>query len=169
MIIVLMGVAGAGKTLIGQTLAGELGWEFFDADDFHPAANIARMQAGMPLSDVDREPWLATLQSVLRDVSAGGRNAVLACSALRARFRERLREGAGELHVVYLQASRELIAKRVASRTHHFTPAALVDSQFDALEEPTSEPNDELNSDVVIDASAAPNTIVARIRSALRV
>jgi gluconokinase len=161
LIVVLMGVAGAGKTVVGRALAATLGWEFFDADDFHSAANIARMTAGVPLTDADREPWLATLQSLVRDLAANSCNAVLACSALRTHFRERLGYAAptGDMRFVYLKAPPDLVIARLAARTEHFMPPTLIDSQFASLEEPHNE--------ITVDASAPPEAVVAAIRAAL--
>ena len=148
-----MGVSGAGKTRIGRALASELQWPFLDADDFHPAPNIAKMRGGAPLEPVDRTGWLHAIRAAL--ASADGGNAVLACSALRRDFRDSLREGLIDLRFVYLKADPALIRARVAARTDHFMPASLVDSQFDTLEEP-----DEA---LVIDASQPPDAIVQQI------
>jgi gluconokinase len=160
-IIVVMGVAGSGKTSVGAALAGQLAWPFFDADDFHPPENIAAMSGGVPLSDAEREPWLEALRGLLQRLHAEGRQAVLACSALRAHFRERLRAGAGDVRYVYLRADRELLARRLTTREGHFMPPALLDSQFAALEEPEGE--------LTVDAAQPPEQLVDEIRSALAV
>lgn len=157
----MMGVAGSGKTRVGHALAGALAWPFFDADDFHPPENIARMTANVPLSDAHREPWLAELRALLLSVDAQGGNAVLACSALRAQFRERLRAGAGDVRYAYLQAAAQLVAVRLETRERHFMPAGLLESQFDALEEPEDA--------LTLDAAAAPAAIVRTIREAFGV
>jgi gluconokinase len=132
MIAVLMGVSGAGKTSIGRLVAERLGWRFIDADDHHPAANVAKMAAGVPLDDADRWPWLDTLNRILREED----NAIVACSALKEAYRRRLLDGIADARVVYLEGSRELIASRVAARKHRYMPASLLDSQFAALEPP---------------------------------
>lgn len=136
MIIVLMGVCGCGKSTVGQALAQELGWRFFDADDFHPAANVAKMKAGVPLDDDDRWPWLDRMAAELGALSAGGESAVLACSALKHRYRERLGK-AGDVRYVFLAGDRETIADRVKDRLHRYMPPSLLDSQFAALEAPS--------------------------------
>lgn len=161
MIIVLMGVAGSGKTHVGRALAGRLGWAFFDADDFHPPENIGRMRGGAPLSDADREPWLHALVALLQRLDAEERHAVLACSALRARFRETLRAGAADVRFVHLAAGVELLERRLAARKEHFMPATLLDSQLAALEAPEGE--------LVVDAALPEEEIVDRIRAALAV
>ena len=159
MIVLVMGIAGCGKSTVGQRLAAALGWPFFDADDFHPAANIAKMASGTPLDDADRAPWLERLRQLIGEQVAAGISAVLACSALKQSYRERLLGGCAEARVVYLQASRALLAVRLRERVHHFFPAALLDSQLAALEEP--------DDAIVIDAGRPVADIVAAIRAAL--
>ena len=127
-----MGVSGAGKSTIGQALAEHLGWKFLDADDFHPPANIAKMAAATPLEDADRWPWLDAMNAALRRES----RAVLACSALKHAYRERLTRGLAAFRFVYLHGSRALIRERLEQRRHRFMSAALLDSQFAALEPP---------------------------------
>ena len=156
-----MGVSGSGKTHVGRALAESLGWRFIDADDLHPPDNIARMSSGVALSDADREPWLAALRELLLQLDAERANAVLACSALRARFRERLREQIADLRYVYLRADASLIARRLESRRGHFMRPELLGSQFADLEEPEGE--------LVVDASLTADAVVARIRAALGV
>ncbi|MGB7555746.1 MAG: gluconokinase, partial [Candidatus Korobacteraceae bacterium] len=135
MIIILMGVSGVGKTTIGKALAQELHWRFAEGDDFHSAANIAKMHAGIPLTDEDRAPWLQSLRSAITRWLAAGENVVLACSALKASYRETL-QVAPEVKFVYLRGSFELIAQRLASRHGHYMNPHLLRSQFDTLEEP---------------------------------
>lgn len=156
-----MGVAGSGKTSVGRALANALGWPFFDADDFHSPENIATMTRGVALTDVDREPWLAALRALLHKLDAEQRDAVLACSALRAHFRDRLRAAAREVRYVYLRASTELLAQRLAARRGHFMRAELLASQLSTLEEP--------GDAIAIDAARTPVEIVAEIRTALGV
>jgi gluconokinase len=159
MIVLIMGIAGCGKTTVGQRLATALGWRFFDADDLHPAASVAKMASGRPLDDADRAPWLARLRQLIDELVAAGTSAVLACSALRQSYRERLLGGCADARLVYLEASRALLARRLHERAHPFFPAALLDSQLAALEEP--------NDAIVIDAGRPLAGIVAAIRAAL--
>jgi len=138
-VLVVMGVSGSGKTTIAALLAGRLGWEFEDGDDFHPPANVAKMHGGTPLTDEDRWPWLRSMSSWV-DVTRGtGRHGVLACSALKRAYRAVLVGDRSDVRLVYLQGSRELIGARQAARQGHFMPAGLLDSQFAALEEPEAE------------------------------
>lgn len=130
-LFVVMGVAGAGKTTVGQALAARLGLPYGDADEFHPASNVAKMSAGVPLDDKDREPWLAAIGSWLRARSDG---AVVSCSALRRAYRDTLRSHAPRVCFVHLAGSAEVVAERVASRADHFMPASLVASQVTLLE-----------------------------------
>ena len=136
MIVVLMGVSGSGKTTLGRELAARLGCEFLDGDDFHPAANVAKMVAGMPLSDDERAPWLDHLNALLREREARGESAVLACSALKESYRERLMQGLARCELVFLQGSIDLIRSRLEARRHRYMPASLLESQFAALEAP---------------------------------
>lgn len=135
MILVLMGVCGCGKTTVGRALADTLDWPFYDADDFHPPANVAKMAAGQPLDDLDRWPWLDRIAAELARVLAAGGHAVLACSALKEAYRQRL-QTAGDVRIVYLQGDQATIAARLAEREHQYMPPTLLPSQFAALEEP---------------------------------
>jgi gluconokinase len=155
-IAVVMGVSGAGKTTIGQALAHELGWRFIDADDHHPSANVAKMAAGEPLDDDDRRPWLERLNSLLRSET----HAVLACSALRERYRQRLAEGIERIEWVYLKGEPALIRSRLADRRHRYMPASLLDSQFAALEPPAA----AITVDVSADVAACIAAIAARLK-----
>ena len=127
-----MGVAGSGKTTIGEALAARLGWRYLDADDYHPASNVAKMASGTPLSDADREPWLDRLNSELKKQA----DSVLACSALKESYRQRLAAGLLDHRIVYLKGSFELLSTRAAQREHRFMPASLLKSQFETLEPP---------------------------------
>jgi gluconokinase len=138
MIVVLMGVSGSGKTTIGKLLAERAGAVFADADDYHPAANKAKMAAGTPLDDEDRQPWLEVLNGLLRGWYEGGTGGVLACSALKARYRETLGAGmpGGAVSFVLLDGARELIEQRLGSRPGHFFNPKLLESQLATLEKP---------------------------------
>ncbi len=136
MIVVVAGVAGSGKTTVGERLAKRLGWIFADGDSFHPAANVAKMEAGLPLDDADREPWLAAMCSWMDDIIESGQSAALACSALKRRYRDELLAAVTQAVMVFLAISKEQDEARVAARTGHFFHAPLLASQFAALEPP---------------------------------
>ncbi|MGF1429209.1 gluconokinase [Kitasatospora sp. LaBMicrA B282] len=133
-LVVVMGVSGVGKTTVAQLLAERLGLPCAEADDFHPAANIAKMTAGIPLDDADRAPWLQALAGWLRARAAAGSGGVVTCSALRRAYREVLRTGSPDTFFLHLAGSRRLVAGRLALRTGHFMPPSLLDSQYAALE-----------------------------------
>ena len=135
--IIVMGVSGSGKTRVGKALAGSLGWDFYDADDFHPPSNIAKMAEGIPLDDSDRAPWLGALNELLRSCLTRNRPGVLACSALKERYRATLLEGNSGVRLVYLKGSYDLIRSRMAGREGHYMKAHMLKSQFEALEEPS--------------------------------
>jgi gluconokinase len=148
MIVVVMGVSGAGKSTVGAALAARLGWPLIDADDLHPPQNVAKMRAGVPLTDDDRWPWLDRVVGELRTATAPAGHAVLACSALRRCYRDRL-AGAGEMRFVHLRGSPDVIAGRLAGRRHRYMPASLLASQIATLEAP----GDAIDGDV--DATVA--------------
>ena len=156
MIVVVMGVSGSGKTTLGKLLAGRLGCEFIEGDDFHPPANVAKMASGTPLGDADRWPWLEILNSKLREK----RNAVLACSALKEIYRERLSSGVENLKFVFLKGSFELIEARLKARQHRYMPASLLKSQFATLEPPA----DAIAVEVGGSVEACLDEIEARLR-----
>jgi gluconokinase len=150
-----MGVAGAGKTVVGNALATSLGCQFLDADDFHPESNRAKMHAGTPLTDEDRQPWLERLNAELVARDQRQDPAVLACSALREKYRGTLRRGLPNLVFVHLKADPETITKRVGNRPGHFMPATLVKSQFDTLEAPDQEDAFSIDATQPIERSVA--------------
>ena len=159
MIVVLMGVCGCGKSTVGVALANTIGWTFLDADDFHPEANVAKMATGVPLTDADRWPWLDRMVSELQAIERQGRHVVLACSALRKIYRDRL-DRAGEIRWVYLKGDAATIEPRMASRSGHFMPATLLASQFATLEEPSDA--------IVVDISQPTAAQAAQIAATLR-
>ena len=137
MIVIVMGVSGSGKSTIGRALARALGLPFVEGDDYHPRANVDKMASGQPLDDDDRAPWLAALADVLAKAEADGTGAVLACSALKQRYRDVLESRlSAKPHVIYLDGSAALLAERLAGRDGHFFPPHLLASQFEALEPP---------------------------------
>ena len=135
-VLVVMGVSGSGKTTIAALLAGRLGWEYGDADDFHSPANVAKMHGGTPLTDEDRWPWLRAIAAWIDATRGAGRHGVVACSALKRAYRDILVGDRPDVRLIYLQGSKELIGQRQAARQGHFMPPGLLDSQFAALEEP---------------------------------
>jgi gluconokinase len=148
--LVVMGVSGSGKSTIAEKLANRIGWTYEDGDKFHPASNVAKMKAGHPLSDEDREPWLRAIAAEIDRACRAGEHAVIACSALKRAYRDILVHGRDDVRIVYLDGSQQLIGDRLAKRKGHFMPAGLLDSQFRALEPPTS---DEHPLTVSIDAT----------------
>ena len=155
MFLIVMGVAGSGKSTIGAALASRLGWEFRDADGFHPAANIAKMKTGTPLNDEDRWPWLQAIRAHMDSENREGRNGVIACSALRETYREVLGRGEDWVRFVHLTGPKELIAERMRARAGHFMPVALLDSQFATLESP--------GDAISLDISKPPETLVEEV------
>lgn len=131
-----MGVSGSGKTTLGQALAQKLGWDFFDADDFHPAANIAKMASGIPLSDSDRAPWLAALHDQLSSTLKSNRHPILACSALKQKYRVQLLDNINGIEIIYLKGNYDLIWSRMSTREGHYMRSEMLRSQFAALEDP---------------------------------
>ena len=158
MIVIVMGVVGAGKTTVGQLLAEQMGWEFADADDFHPASNVAKIHTGIPLTDEDRQPWLDLLRAKVVQWIAQNRSAVLACSALKRIYRDKLDAGP-EVRFVYLKGSGELIASRLRARRGHFANESILASQLADLEEPANA--------ITIEVSETPQQIVSDIRKGL--
>ncbi|GAA2597475.1 gluconokinase [Actinomadura fulvescens] len=140
-VIVVMGVSGSGKTTVGERVAELLGWEYADADAFHPPANIEKMAAGHPLNDADRLPWLRAIAGWISDHLDSGTPGVVSCSALKRRYRELLAGGRPEVRVAYLEGERDLIASRMRERRGHFFQAEMLDSQFRDLEPPAPDEN----------------------------
>jgi gluconokinase len=162
-VIVLMGAAGAGKTTVGRTLAGELGWRFVEGDDLHPPEHIDRMRRGEPLTDRDRAQWLAALHVTMARAVDRREPLVVACSALKAHYREALGAGLRRIRFVYLQADRALLQRRLEQRTGHFAGPALLASQLAGLEEP-GDPRA-----ITVPAAGDPEAIVHAIRRELGV
>jgi gluconokinase len=134
--VIVMGVAGSGKTTVGRALAQRLGWAFCDADDLHPPANIERLRQDIPLHDAEREPWLEQIRAVIEKSEAGDRHLVVACSALKERYRQTLAAGLSGVRFVFLTGSPALLRERLGRRTHHVAGPALLDSQLADLEPP---------------------------------
>ncbi len=158
-VIIVMGVAGAGKTTVGRMLAESLGWKFHDGDDLHSDANKAMMRRGIALDDAARAPWLRAIRELIEAMLSSGSSGVVACSALKQSYRDAIVVDPGVVKLVYLKGSREQIAERLRDRTGHFMNRALERSQFDTLEEPRDA--------IVEDVSAVPEAIVRSIRQAL--
>jgi gluconokinase len=155
---VVMGVSGCGKSTIGQELATALAVPFIEGDQYHPAANVAKMSAGMPLTDDDRSEWLRALQAQIRTARQQGTGLVLSCSALKRRYRDLLREADPALRFAHLSGSREVIAARMQSRVGHYMPPSLLDSQLRDLE-----PLQAGEAGITLDIGSAPYQLVARI------
>jgi gluconokinase len=160
-IVILMGVTGCGKTTVGVMLAEACGWDFHDADDFHPAENVAKMKSGAPLDDEDRWPWLARLNAFLLDGERQGKSLVLACSALKQVYRDRLARGCAATRFVFLDGDIELIRERLATRQGHYMNPKLLDSQFAILERPQEA--------LRLDIARSPAELVQSIRERLEV
>ena len=159
MIVIVMGVTGAGKTTIGRALAAALGWEFHDGDDLHSAASKLKMHRGIALDDADRAPWLAAIRKLILAMLSEGRDGVVACSALKQSYRDEIVVDPKAVKIVYLKGSKEMIAERLRNRGAHFMDPDLLQSQFDTLEEPRDA--------IVVDIAAAPEAIVNEIVAAL--
>jgi len=161
MILIVMGVAGAGKTTVARLLAEELSWTFRDADEFHPASNIEKMSCAIALEDTDRTPWLAAMRATIETWLRENTNAILTCSCLKAAFRQTLVVDPARVRFVYLKGSFDLIEARLRQRTHHYLKAQLLQSQFAILEEPQDA--------VTVDVSDTPEMVVHKIRAALNI
>ncbi len=161
MVIVVIGPMGCGKSTIGKLLGIQLGWSFYDADDFHPQVNIEKMAQGIPLNDDDREPWLKILKTKIEEHTAQGRNMVLACSALKKKYRQLLGIDQQQIFSVFLKGSFELLSQRISSRSHEFMSQSLLQSQLDTLEEP--------QSGLTVNIAASPEEICHSIRKSLHI
>ena len=161
-IVIVMGVAGAGKSTVGAALAQALGCAFADADEFHPQANIEKMRAGRPLTDADRASWLAAIAARIDDWRAKGEGGVIACSALKRAYRRVIIGKRPELRLAYLRGDPALVRRRLTQRRHHFMPASLLDSQFATLERPT--PDERA---ICVSISGTPAQIAADIARAI--
>ena len=155
-VFLLMGVAGSGKTTVGRLLAHSLGWHFADADDFHPPANVAKLSAGEALSDADRAPWLAAVRTHIDARLAARENTVLACSALKEAYRDQLIADPGCVKLIHLHGTRAQLSARLNTRTGHFAPPSLHDSQLATLEEPRHA--------LTLDIAQSPESLAAAIR-----
>lgn len=158
--IIVIGVAGCGKTTVGKSLATHLGWDFYDADDFHPPENIAKMTNGIPLNDADRSPWLASLRNLIFSNLIENRPGVLACSALKESYRQQLIADSYDAKIVFLKGSYDLIWSRLSMRNDHYMKPQMLESQFEALEEPTNA--------LTVDISKSINDIVQEILIGLK-
>jgi gluconokinase len=160
--VILAGVSGSGKTTVGRLLADRMGWPFADGDSFHPAANVAKMAAGIPLTDDDRWPWLAAIRAWMDARIAAGGSGVVACSALKRRYRDFLLDGRPDVRLVFLDVSRDEDLARLRARSGHFFPAALMDSQFADLEPPAPD-----EGALVLAVRGTPEELVSAIISGL--
>ena len=158
MIVIVAGVSGSGKSTVGALLAGQLGWEFEDGDDLHPASNIAKMEIGVPLTDEDRRPWLDAVAAWVDRCATEGKSGVVACSALKRSYRDRLRAGRPDLKMIFLRVDRDILVARLAKRHGHFFRPKLLDSQLADAEVP---PADERA--IVVDANEPPADVVREI------
>jgi gluconokinase len=163
-VVIVMGVSGSGKSTVGGLLASRLHWEFEDADWFHPASNIEKMHEGLPLTDEDRGPWLAAIATWIDATRQSTGHGVIACSALKRRYRDVLIGDRNDVRLVYLRGDESVIARRIATRHEHFMPPKLLHSQFEALEEPG--PGE---FPIVVSIEPPPREIVARVVSALEI
>jgi gluconokinase len=161
-VVIIMGVSGSGKSTIGSLLARRLHWEFEDADWFHPTSNVDKMHRGIPLTDEDRWPWLRAIAAWIDKTRRSGGHGIIACSALKRRYRNVLIGDRADVRLVYLKGDETLIARRIATRHEHFMPPSLLQSQFKELEEPGPDENP-----IIVSIESEPREIATRILSAL--
>ena len=166
MIVIVAGVAGSGKTTVGAQVAGRLGWRFADADDFHPAANVAKMRAGLPLTDEDRVPWLRAICAWMDDLIAAGQSGVVTCSALKRSYRDELLRGRPAAMMFFLQVSRDVLVRRLTGRMGHFFPEELLDSQLRTQELPAPDER-VVTVSADVDPARIVDEIVAQVRRSL--
>lgn len=159
MVVVLMGVSGAGKTAVGRRLAETQDWPFIDGDDLHSESSVRKMSSGIPLTDEDREPWLRSVREVIAERVASGTSAVVACSALKRAHRRLLRDGLGDVRLVYLRGEPELLERRLSERRGHYFDPKLLASQLETLEEPAKA--------VVVDVDGDLEAVVEAVRAGL--
>jgi gluconokinase len=159
--LIVMGVSGSGKTSVGKALAEHLRWEFYDADDFHPPENVAKMARGIPLDDSDRAPWLAALHDLISASLRQNKSGVLACSALKERYRQQLMNGNEGVQLVYLKGSYDLIWSRMATRTDHYMKPHMLQSQIEALEEPSN----ALTVDISLSVEEISQFVIKQVES----
>ncbi|MBX9845798.1 MAG: gluconokinase [Xanthobacteraceae bacterium] len=162
-VVVIIGVSGSGKSTIASMLAHQLGWEFQDGDWFHPRQNVEKMQSGMPLTDEDRWPWLEAIAAWIDRTRETRQHGVVACSALKRSYRDVLVGNRPDVRIVYLKGTPELIARRLVTRTGHFMPTSLLESQFRTLEEPEPKENP-----ITVSIEPIPSVIVAAILAQLK-
>jgi gluconokinase len=161
-VIVVMGVSGCGKTTVAEMLASKLHWQFAEADDFHPVANVDKMRAGTPLTDEDRWPWLAAMRAWIDSTRDAGQKCIVTCSALKRSYRERLGGGRDDTRFVHLEGAYDVIAQRLAGRKHAYMPPALLRSQFETLEPPGPDENP-----LVLSVEHAPAKLVEQVLTRL--
>ena len=161
MMVVLMGVSGVGKTTLGEVLSQRTGWRLYDADQFHSAQNIEKMRSGIALQDADRWPWLDRMNALLLQKQAEDESVLLACSALKQKYRDRLANGCQDLHWIYLKGDFDLIRSRLESRKNHYMKAGLLESQFAALEEPRDA--------IVVDVAQTPDVLANQVIGQLKI
>jgi gluconokinase len=162
MLLLLMGVTASGKTTVGKLLADRLGWPFYDGDDFHPAANVEKMRHGIPLTDEDRAPWLATLHQIMFESEQRGESAIVGCSALKAAYRQVLADGLHTLRIVWLHGDPAVLQERLDQRKGHFMPRTMLPSQMAALEAPSEA------GVIAVNAAQPPDVIVQQILNAIQ-
>ena len=161
-VLVVMGVSGSGKTTVATGLADRLGWPFAEGDDFHPAANVAKMHGGTPLTDADRMPWLQAIAGWIDARRAAGSGGIVSCSALKRTYRDILIGERRDVRLIYVRGSQPLIGARIAARHDHFMPASLLQSQFDTLEEPAAD-----ERPIIADAALTPAAMVEQVLAGL--